>query len=194
MDKQQLDIATAAEIMGVSEKTVRRLVKAGQLAAVKVDTPTGFVYRLDPEAVEQARVARGQTAVVPVQAEDRLRRVVIEAVGQPLEQLGIKLAEGQAAWVADVQASVQGLGDVVSLRETLAEVRAEAARIAQERDEAQRRADALQDENQLLRDTLDAERSRPLTARERLTGRKDSSSSPGRVGATPGEHDGRPAG
>lgn len=171
MDNQQVDIVTAAERMGVSEKTVRRLVKSGQLAAVKVDTPTGFVYRINAEEVEKQRVSRGQTAIVPVQAEERLRRVVIETVGQQLEQLGSRLSDGQAEWAGCIQATVQALGDVVVLRERLAEVGAEAARAAQERDIQRARADRLEQENGTLREALDVERRRSWW--KRVTGRRN---------------------
>lgn len=173
MDKQQLGIDTAAERLGVSAKTVRRLVKTGQLPAVKVDTPTGFVYRIDADAVELEMAARGQKDIVPVQPEEHLRRVVSEALGQPLAELGIKLSTVQAEWASGVQA----FGSVVELREALAVARAEAARIAQERDAAQSRADALQAERDALsaslrRVELELERARQRrTWWQRVTGR-----------------------
>jgi len=48
-DPIQLDAAAA--LVGKSEVTLRRLIKAGKIAFHKEKTPTGFIYQVDPEVV-----------------------------------------------------------------------------------------------------------------------------------------------
>lgn len=55
-DFVQLD--TAAALVGKSEVTLRRLVKAGKIPFSKEKTATGFIYRVDPEVVRAYYAAR----------------------------------------------------------------------------------------------------------------------------------------
>ena len=43
----RIKINQAAEILGVSEKTVRRRIAKGQIQATKGKTPQGFIYLID---------------------------------------------------------------------------------------------------------------------------------------------------
>lgn len=43
-----------AERLGVSERTVRRRIQAGQLQAASVDTPQGHTWRIDPASLPAA--------------------------------------------------------------------------------------------------------------------------------------------
>jgi len=56
-DTASLSVREAAELLGVSEKTVRRRITAGKLAAFKVQTTQGFEWRVQPDnaAVQDAR-------------------------------------------------------------------------------------------------------------------------------------------
>lgn len=172
MPSVYLTIQQAAAAIGCSEKTVRRLVKAGTLPAERVDTPTGFVYRLAPEAVDKERAARAAVAIVPVPQADALAGLVDTltdlrgALGHDLAELGSKVDSGQAAVQSVVQAAVQaGLADIVAQLGNADEC----SRLAQELTAERARADALQAENAALRAAL----VRPLTMRERMTGRRE---------------------
>ena len=43
---QHVTIDQAASILGKSPATIRRMIKRGELQAIKATTPTGFVYRI----------------------------------------------------------------------------------------------------------------------------------------------------
>ena len=43
----RIKIKQAAEILGVSEKTIRRRISKGQIQATKGKTPQGFIYLID---------------------------------------------------------------------------------------------------------------------------------------------------
>jgi len=43
----RIKIKQAAEILGVSEKTIRRRIAKGQIQATKGKTPQGFIYLID---------------------------------------------------------------------------------------------------------------------------------------------------
>ena len=47
MYQSRIKINQAAEILGVSEKTIRRRIAKGQIQATKGKTPQGFIYLID---------------------------------------------------------------------------------------------------------------------------------------------------
>jgi hypothetical protein len=59
-DLMQLD--KAAALVGKSEVTLRRLIKAGKIPFQKEKTLTGFIYRVDPENVRAYYHGRGGAA------------------------------------------------------------------------------------------------------------------------------------
>lgn len=112
-------IREAAREIGVSEKTIRRMVKAGQLDAERVGTPTGYVYRVSCEAVDAERIRRGAMSTKLSRPEENADAMQIERFGRVetgIESLSIKM-DG-------VQADVQKLTEHVSkLAEENAELR-----------------------------------------------------------------------
>lgn len=50
---QMLSLSEVGLRLNVSERTCRRWVKAGRIAAVRVDLPSGFAYRVDPDVVSE---------------------------------------------------------------------------------------------------------------------------------------------
>lgn len=93
MQGETLTVAEAAEKLGVNDKTIRRWVKAGRLAAELADGPYGKQYRIPADALQTAQQA---LAVVTV---DRGAdpRVLALAVVQALEPR-------DAAFKADLEA------------------------------------------------------------------------------------------
>ena len=93
MQGETLTVAEAAEKLGVNDKTIRRWVKAGRLAAELADGPYGKQYRIP---VDSLRTAQQALAVVTV---DRGAdpRVLALAVVQALEPR-------DAAFKADLEA------------------------------------------------------------------------------------------
>jgi excisionase family DNA binding protein len=90
MSREYLSVAEVAAILGVSEKTIRRSILAGQLPALKVRSR----YAISPEALETAFAYRpaeatrcepvsvsGKTNAVSRAAADR-RRVIAQRRGQ----------------------------------------------------------------------------------------------------------------
>ena len=61
---RQMTIKEAAEMLGVSDKTVRRRIKKGELPAQLVDSPYGEQYMIPADAVEAA----SQTMVATVES------------------------------------------------------------------------------------------------------------------------------
>ena len=100
-----LTLDEAAHRLNRSEKTLRRWIKAGRLAAELVDTDHGPAYRVRAEAVEEARrVVTVTTAERPPDAH-----ALAAAIGQAL-------AERDAQWTAAIGALRE---EVRQLREQL---------------------------------------------------------------------------
>ena len=75
----------AATRLGVSEHTVRRRVKRGELAGIQVSTPQGFVWRVRlPEAATSPDgVANGQVAFRDaLQVIERQQHLIAQLSGQ----------------------------------------------------------------------------------------------------------------
>lgn len=54
-----LHLDAAAKLVGKSEVTLRRLVKAGKVSAAKEKTPTGFIYKVDADEIKRYYGVRG---------------------------------------------------------------------------------------------------------------------------------------
>ena len=86
----QLD--AAATLVGKSEVTLRRLIKAGKIPFQKERTPTGFIYQVDPEVVRGYYQGREAVFTVPetsatheVASSPRVRVAVASDSGTPTE-------------------------------------------------------------------------------------------------------------
>jgi hypothetical protein len=108
--EMQVTIADAARLLRVSEHTVRRRVRNGELPSSQVDTPQGFIWMVElPDGVstdspvsselaamreliaslnEQVQVLKGQLDAKDKQMESKDRQI---------EQLHILLQQAQAA-------------------------------------------------------------------------------------------------
>lgn len=99
---QDVTIDQAATLLGKSAATVRRMIKRGELEAVKATTPTGFVYRIRlpessgpplptqgiiaqnrrSEALEGILAAFSDRLALLVEANDRQGRRIEELVAE----------------------------------------------------------------------------------------------------------------
>jgi len=157
MDTQTdtVGITEAAVIIGVHDKTVRRLVKAGELASHRVPTATGFEYRInraDAEAERDKRLDSISGSELPITA--------LAKVDKRLDAVQATVREG-----------FEGLhthfGQVAELQQELAGAR-------QELVEAQSGAEAAETKAEELREALAAEKARSWW--QRLWGRGDTNS------------------
>jgi excisionase family DNA binding protein len=132
-DTGTLSIREAAEQLGVSEKTVRRHIAAGKVAAYKVQTSQGFEWRvqldnatvqaprhdpvqLDSHPVQEHR----QTAVQADSAEDMVLLKALELADR-LQQENVHLAHENvqlAGQLGFLQAKVQSLEEQIRLLTT----------------------------------------------------------------------------
>ena len=82
----RLPIAAAAEALGVSEKTIRRRIKAGTIAAARVVTPQGHVWLVDVGTARPGSLGRGVLVNDPDRraAIAELTRTVAEQVTRSL--------------------------------------------------------------------------------------------------------------
>lgn len=51
MDDHRISVAEAAQRLGVSERTVRRRIKAGEIRAASIETPQGHTWHVDPASL-----------------------------------------------------------------------------------------------------------------------------------------------
>lgn len=50
-ETQHITVSEAASWLGVSERTIRRRIKEGQLQAASIETPQGHTWRIDPASL-----------------------------------------------------------------------------------------------------------------------------------------------
>jgi hypothetical protein len=107
----QVTIAEAAERLRLSEHTVRRRVKSGELPSTQVATPQGFVWMVelpddstagDSDTTGEVRALRelidqmaNQLLVMKDQLESKDRQ--LESKDRQIEQLHVLLQQAQAA-------------------------------------------------------------------------------------------------
>lgn len=135
-----LPIDQAKERLQVSEKTIRRRIKRGELPGRKVDTPQGYQWEV---AVPKREEPPGQEVG---QSPGELAIISLDmALGHFVDSVGSKLDSVQASVQESDQANVQAieeLGKVVtgSIGALLEEVRGvrDELRQAREREEARR--------------------------------------------------------
>lgn len=84
---ERLTIAEAAQRLGVSEVTIRRRVRSGQLASEKEETAAGFMYRvLLPSPEELGHAEEQRTHEHQVHAESAALEAALETLRQELER------------------------------------------------------------------------------------------------------------
>ncbi len=148
-----LTVAQAAADLGLSTRTVRRYLEKGRLAGTKQDVGNGLAeWQIEPDSVRNLKAdmatqgRRTGPADRPADKSDATAAEV-RAVNQRLAELTQVMA-GIVAGYAETQKLLP------AAQAELTEARGEALRLAHERDEAQRRAETLQAENQALKDAL----------------------------------------
>jgi excisionase family DNA binding protein len=99
---RQMTIKEAAEMLGVSDKTVRRRIKKGELPAELVDSPYGEQYMIPADAVEAA----SQTIAVATVEKQPDPRTIAMAIGQALDQRD-----------AEIKSEIQALRDEIKQRD-----------------------------------------------------------------------------
>jgi excisionase family DNA binding protein len=92
----QVTIAEAARILRLSEMTVRRRVRNGELEGIHVATPGGFTWMVElPEESSNDGPSTGETKVLR-ELVDTLRNQV-DNQNRQIEQLHVLLQQAQAA-------------------------------------------------------------------------------------------------
>jgi|SRR5918996_315258 excisionase family DNA binding protein len=92
----RVTIAEAAERLRLSEQTVRRRVRSGELPGIQVDTPGGFTWMVElPEGSPTDEPSDGEIKVLR-ELVDTLKSQVDSQTRQ-IEQLHVLLQQAQAA-------------------------------------------------------------------------------------------------
>jgi len=99
---RQMTIKEAAEMLGVSDKTVRRRIKKGELPAELVDSPYGEQYMIPADAVEAA----SQTLTVATVEKQPDPMTIALAIGQALDKRD-----------AEIKAEIQSLREEIRQRD-----------------------------------------------------------------------------
>lgn len=111
MQDELVSVTVAADMSGVSDRTVRRWVAAGQVPAVSA--PGGRLVRLVDVTTYAAQVAQQRTSGGQVSAG---RPLSVEVSGRPADTAG----QVSAAIVADLVATIQRQAEEIGvLRERL---------------------------------------------------------------------------
>jgi len=93
VEEKLYSIKEAAKALGVSPDTIRRRIKKGELTAEKLNGPYGMAYYVTENELAQVREIR---EVVPFNrpfTEEKLKRVVREAVSEEIGELKEEVAE-----------------------------------------------------------------------------------------------------
>lgn len=148
-----LTVSQAAADLGLSPRTVRRYLEKGRLAGTKQDVGNGLAeWQIEPGSVRNLKAdLAGQTGRTRPADKTADKPDATAAEVRAMNQRLAELTQVMAGIVAGY-AETQKLLPAAAAE--LSEARAEASKLAQERDEAQRRAEGLQAENQALRDAL----------------------------------------
>lgn len=74
----KVSVKEAARILGISQQTVRRRIKRGDIPAQKVPRPQGFTYRVDlpDEVIDQVKEATASRDATP----DQVSGTIAEAL------------------------------------------------------------------------------------------------------------------
>jgi excisionase family DNA binding protein len=99
----QTTIPEAARRLGVSEHTVRRRVRSGELPGKQVATPQGFTWLVDiPDDLPEPDTSSGEVQALRelvANLQDRINAQgkELEAKNKQIEQLHVLLQQAQAA-------------------------------------------------------------------------------------------------
>ena len=148
-----LTVAQAAADLGLSTRTVRRYLQKGRLAGTKQVVGNGLAeWQIEPGSVRNLKAElAGQAGRTRPAAKGAGRSDATAAEVRAMNQRLAELTQVMAGIVAGY-AETQKLLPAAAAE--LSQARAETSKVAQERDEAQRRAEGLQAENQALREAL----------------------------------------
>jgi len=76
----------AAEQVGKSEITLRRLIRANKISFEKEKTPTGFVYKVDPKSVLDYYASREEVVSAEVESEKPAEAKKEKKAAEPVEE------------------------------------------------------------------------------------------------------------
>ena len=99
----QVTISEAAQLLGLSEKTIRRRVLSGRLQGTQTPSPNGYTWLIDiPDKVIEPEELSGELIAIRerVAAQDReieTKNKQIEQLHKQIEQLHILLQQAQTA-------------------------------------------------------------------------------------------------
>ena len=99
----QATIAEAARLLRVSEHTVRRRLRSGELAGVHVDRAGGYVWLVElpddiqVDSTEAGEVAALKLLIVRLEAQIEAQALELEARRREAQEFLFLLQQGQAA-------------------------------------------------------------------------------------------------
>jgi helix-turn-helix protein len=106
----QATIADAARMLRVSEHTIRRRVRSGELPSSQVDTPQGFIWMVElPDEVSRESPASGEVVamreliaslneqVQTLKGQLAAKDTQLDSKDRQIEQLHVLLQQAQAA-------------------------------------------------------------------------------------------------
>lgn len=105
MAVEQVSIKDAAERLGVSQDTIRRRLKSGELTGEREKTPQGFVWRVElPQEPGSQEAAAGEpTATASVPLGDGVEVAQLRERVAGLERLAEELQSERDAWREQAQ-------------------------------------------------------------------------------------------
>jgi hypothetical protein len=106
----QATIADAAQLLRVSEHTIRRRVRSGELPSSQVDTPQGFIWMVElPDEVSRESSASGEVVAMreliaslneqlhTLKGQLDAKDSQLDSKDRQIEQLHVLLQQAQAA-------------------------------------------------------------------------------------------------
>lgn len=107
--RQTVSIREAAAALGVSEKTVRRRVKTGELEAIREEASGGFVWRVYADQVEGTHVGQVDVQGSHVIAHGDGQAGSLDTVGSQTVQALLEVLREKDATIARLQADKEGM-------------------------------------------------------------------------------------
>lgn len=86
MSKEEYTIKEAAQRLGISESTVRRRVKSGELSAEKKEGPYGDQWFIPKEEINTAQTVTDVVEVDQPMSKEEVKNLISEAISETVDQ------------------------------------------------------------------------------------------------------------